>query len=241
MCYQEHLKMEDHHESPGPRYIEIAKLIALEIENGALQHGARLQPERELANQFDVSVGTVRRALSVLEESNNIKRVQGSGNYVNSDRRDPIYAMFRLELRSGGGEPTAQILDLSEEKSPSSIQALGISESATRIRRLRFLNNAPIGIEEIWLDRRAGQLDPRTVQDSLYATYREQLNVWISRAVDRVNRKPVPQWSPPAFRIVTGTIAGFIERQAWDQHNRCIEISWTWFDPAEVNYVQYLR
>lgn len=233
--------MEEHHESPVPRYQEIAKLIALEIQAGTLDHGSRLQPERDLAVQFGVSVGTIRKALSNLEQESLIKRVHGSGNYVNADQRDPIYAMFRLELKSGGGKPTATILDISEEITPQSLKTLGASEGGTRIRRLRYLDNSPIGIEEIWLDQRAGRLDHNNIQDSLYATYREQLNLWVSRAVDRVNRKPVPEWSPTEFKLPIGTIAGFIERQTWDQNDRCVEISWTWFDPAQVNYVQHLR
>ena len=110
--------MEERHESPAPRYLEIARLIASEITNGALDHGSRLQPERDLAVQFNVSVGTIRKALSNLEKDSLIKRVHGSGNYVNADQRDPIYAMFRLELRSGGGKPTAVILDISDEITP---------------------------------------------------------------------------------------------------------------------------
>jgi len=233
--------MEERHESPVPRYLEIARLIASEITNGALDHGSRLQPERDLAVQFNVSVGTIRKALSNLEQDSLIKRVHGSGNYVNADQRDPIYAMFRLELRSGGGKPTATILNISEEITPQNLRSLGASERGTRIRRLRYLDNNPIGIEEIWLDQLAGRLDHNNIQDSLYATYREQLDLWVSRAVDRVNRKPVPEWTPTEFKLPIGTVAGFIERQTWDQKDRCVEISWTWFDPAQVNYVQHLR
>jgi GntR family transcriptional regulator len=56
-----------------------------------------------------------------------------------------------------------------------------------------------------------------------------------------VNVSQVPEWAPRAFQLSPGSLSGFIERQAWSDEGDCVEVSWTWFDPAKAIYVQHLR
>jgi hypothetical protein len=72
--------------------------------------GERLPPERDMAEELGIAVGTLRKALAELQNRGLLERVQGSGNYVRaiSDPKS-VYAMFRLELLGGGGLPTAEI------------------------------------------------------------------------------------------------------------------------------------
>lgn len=225
----------------APKYQEIANALQEDIASGVLQHGDRLPPERELAQSLNTSVGTLRKALALLVDEGALERVQGSGNYIKDDGREPIYSMFRLELVSGGGVPTAVVIDTEFLDKPSAISQYGGSKQGTRIRRLRFLDHMPIAVEEIWLDGAVGQLDAKSIGDSLYGTYRERFDLWITRAIDRVNVSQVPEWAPRAFQLAPGSLSGFIERQAWSDEGDCVEVSWTWFDPAKANYVQHLR
>ena len=65
------------------KYDELAKWLRNNINNGTFKHGDRIPTENELALQFNVSRDTVRKAISRLEEESLLKRVQGSGTYVN--------------------------------------------------------------------------------------------------------------------------------------------------------------
>ena len=49
-----------------------------------------------------------------------------------------------------------------------------------------------MAVEEIWLDEKAGVVDPSALSDSLYQYYRTRLNIWISRAEDYVTIGHVP-------------------------------------------------
>ena len=60
--------------------------------------------------------------------------------------------MFRLELTTGGGLPTADILEVAAVEKPADLPVFGTADHGTRVRRLRFLNRIPIAVEEIWLD-----------------------------------------------------------------------------------------
>jgi len=225
-----------------PIYIQVSELLIREIAAGRLDDGARLPPERQLAAQHGITVSTLRKSLADLEKKGLLERVQGSGNYVRSDPQvQSIYSMFRLELIAGGGLPTAVFLDIDAREKPKDLPDFGTSKSGTRIRRLRFLNKIPAAIEEIWLDKHSGDVDPDEVSDSLYRFYHMKLGFWISRATDMVSVAEVPAWAPPEFGEAPGTKTGFIERFSWAQAATPVEYSRTWFDPKIAHYVQRLK
>lgn len=221
-----------------PLYLQISELLIREIASGRLVDGERLPPERDMAKQQGTTVRTLRKSLLELEKKGLLERKQGSGNYIRSKAghtTESVYSMFRLELREGGGLPTAQVLDVTPMKKD---RLWGEGETATRIRRLRFLNKHPIAVEEIWLDGQAGAIDPAEISDSLYRYYRLQLGLWITRAEDRVSIDKTPDWAPEAFAPKRGEITAHIERYSWAQGKAPVEFSRTWFDTEKAHYVQ---
>ena len=67
-----------------PVYVwrQVADWIAHRIEAGELQPGARLEGERELAEQVGVAVGTVRRAVEELRERGLVVTLPAKGTYI---------------------------------------------------------------------------------------------------------------------------------------------------------------
>lgn len=222
-----------------PAYARIADILIERIAAGHFADGERLPPERELAKSLAVSVGTLRKALDQLEKQSLLKRVQGSGNYVSgSGLRSSVYSMFRLELKSGGGLPSAEVISVDVMEKPDELPAFGSADTGTRIRRLRKLSGTPIALEEIWLDASVGTLEPEMIGEALYQTYRSELGVWITHAEDRVAIAPLPEWARdvPGFSDTSPT--GFIERYSWQDASVPIEFSRTWFDTETSVYVQ---
>ncbi|WP_299689212.1 GntR family transcriptional regulator [uncultured Tateyamaria sp.] len=236
--------MTDHANFPQalPIYVQIAELLTRDIVAGRLIDGERLAPERDMATELGVSVGTLRKALGIMADKGLVERVQGSGNYIRaSGDTGTVYAMFRLELLEGGGLPRAQVLDLTVMAKPGDLPAFGTADRGTRIRRLRRLNETIIAVEEIWLDADAGLIDQGVMSESLYATYRKSLGLWITRAEDRVSLGRVPAWAPEPFGPRPGATVGYIERFSWADRPAPIEYSRTWFDPGTAVYVQRLK
>ncbi len=224
-----------------PRFVQISEYLAREIAAGRLIAGQRLAPERQMAKELNVSVGTLRKALKRLENLGLLEPVQGSGNYIKQNNvAGSVYAMFRLELLQGGGLPRADVLSVSLKKKPEYLPKFGQSEMGSRTRRLRYLNDTIIAVEEIWLDKAAGIVDPAALSDSLYQYYRTRLNIWISRAEDYVTIGNVPSWAPDLFPLESGSITGFIERLSWADTREPVEYSRTWFDTSQARYVQRL-
>ena len=66
---------------PSTKHAAIKKKLIRLV--GTVKPGERLLPERELALNFDVSRPTLRRAVDDLVKAGFVKRIQGSGVYVN--------------------------------------------------------------------------------------------------------------------------------------------------------------
>lgn len=225
-----------------PLYVQISELLIRDIAAGRLIDGERLPPERDMAENLGISIGTLRKALADLTEKGLLEQIQGSGNYIRQGgTQESVYAMFRLELLSGGGLPRADVLDVTRIAKPGDLPAFGTSGEGTRIRRLRYLNDVMIAVEEIWLDGDAGTVRRDLLSDSLYRYYQKQLGFWIVRAEDRVTIGKVPDWAPKSFTLAPGTLTGFIERFSWADRPEPVEYSRTWFDTDRAHYVQRLK
>ena len=227
--------------APGalPVYIRIAEVISRQIDAGLLEDGQRLPTEREMARSHGVAVGTLRKALARLTRMGRLDRRQGSGNYIRqTDRSAAVYTMFKLERPGGGGLPTARLLSLDRLVKPETLPEFGTGRTAHRFRRLRFLDQVPVALEEIWLDAGiAPDLPADRISDSLYKFYRDELGLWITRTEDRVSLAAVPDWTVDQFPVYAGAPAGYVERIGWSQTGARVEYSQSWFDPAQARFV----
>lgn len=61
---------------------QVADWVARRIKGGVLLPGARLEGEREMAEQTGVAVGTVRRAVEDLRERGLVVTLPGKGTFV---------------------------------------------------------------------------------------------------------------------------------------------------------------
>ena len=68
--------------SDGPLYVRIADQIEQAINTGALASGSKLPPQRNLAYDIGVTIGTVSRAYSMVRERGLVSGEVGRGTYV---------------------------------------------------------------------------------------------------------------------------------------------------------------
>ncbi|MBE0532062.1 MAG: PLP-dependent aminotransferase family protein [Rhodospirillales bacterium] len=92
----------------GPLYLAIADAMAAGIEGGELKAGDRLPPQRILAFDLGLTVGTVTRAYAEAERRGLVTGEVGRGTYVRSTdtkRTQPLFSIRHGE--------TTELLDLS--------------------------------------------------------------------------------------------------------------------------------
>ncbi|MEO1678096.1 MAG: GntR family transcriptional regulator [Pseudomonadota bacterium] len=226
----------------APLYTIVARALMRDIMAGRLADGARLPPEREMAAEMGIAVGTLRRALAELAERDLLDRRQGSGNYIKAGAEIAgIYSFFRLEKSEGGGMPSAEVLGLARCAKPADAPAFGPDPEGQRLRRLRLLDDVPVALEEIWFDAgRVPDLTEEVRAAPLYHALRTRLGLWITRAEDRVGLGHVPDWAPDDFAPATGAACPLVERIGRAQDGEAVEYSRTWIDAERARYVQRL-
>jgi GntR family transcriptional regulator len=86
-----------------PRYHQIAQILRERIRSGSVAPGERLDNQRRLAQDFEVTLMTLRQALEVLERESLITRRHGLGTFVAS----PSVDYDILHFRAFAGDLTA--------------------------------------------------------------------------------------------------------------------------------------
>jgi DNA-binding transcriptional MocR family regulator len=71
----------------GPLYIRLADRIENDISRGVLPPGAKLPPQRDLAYDIGVTIGTVGRAYALVRERGLVSGEVGRGTFVLGDRQ----------------------------------------------------------------------------------------------------------------------------------------------------------
>ena len=84
------------------------------IQQGTLEHGAKLPAERVLAEQLKVSRGSVREAIRTLELQGLAVSKHGSGTFINTQSLDAVTTLMTSSLGEGLEAGEAQLHDIFE-------------------------------------------------------------------------------------------------------------------------------
>ena len=119
-------------------------------------HSQAIPSEPLLAVRFQVSVGTIRRAVNELVAENILVREQGRGTFVASHTSDyMLNVFFRIENYEGKRElPNSKLLSFEKGKATKSIAStlkLKQREAIYRVRTLLSFKNQPAIVDEICL------------------------------------------------------------------------------------------
>ena len=211
--------------STTPLYIQISDYLRRQLADGRFRAGQRLPTESQMGKELSVAVGTLRKALSLLEEEGLLERRQGSGTYVRGLPDGVQYPLFHLELNRGGGTPSAELLGLNIIESNELARA-------QHIRRKRHLDQKLVAVEDIWVATTV-QISDSMLQPALYQMYRESLRLWIAEVEDRISTRPAPSY---VIDVLGTENLGFVERRGLDSDGQLIEYSHTWFDADICHY-----
>ncbi|GGC05369.1 UTRA domain-containing protein [Pseudoduganella buxea] len=146
-----------------PLYSQVRERLRERINDGTYAPAARLPAESEIGAIFAVSRITVRQALDDLRNEGLIVKVAGKGTFVAGAR--PSQELARLEgfgeaMARGGHRIVNQVV--SHVLLPAAAQVaerLGLEAGAqvSEIRRVRYLDNAPVSFEVTYLPPQVGE------------------------------------------------------------------------------------
>ncbi|MDX2202251.1 MAG: GntR family transcriptional regulator [Hyphomicrobiaceae bacterium] len=139
------------HLSVKPLYVQLREALIARIANGEWSSGQALPNELDIAREFELSPGTVRKALDWMVGAGIVVRQQGRGTFVTDQS-----SMCRYErLRRADG--SILVMDASsadvEEDMPSPREraclGLGDRDRVYRLRRTRSADGRMVMVEEI--------------------------------------------------------------------------------------------
>lgn len=221
-------------ESPtfSPLYRQIKGLILQSLDSGEWRPGEAIPSEMELAQRYNVSQGTVRKAIDEMAAENLLVRRQGKGTFVAS-HSDPraFFRFLRLVPLSGGVEPAKSVpLDCWRAKAgPEAARVLNIKLGAPIIivRRLLEFSDNPVVLDEIYLPGEvfAGlTLEVlREAQGSLYSLFEGKFGVRMIRAEERLRAVAADRATAELLHVQEGSPLLSVERVSFTYGDRPVE------------------
>lgn len=149
--------------SPHPLYVQVRDTLKDRILKGAYPTHDQLPSESKIMSEFGVSRVTVRQAIRDLQDRGMVTSHQGKGTFVN--KLKVIRNLGRLE---GVGEAAAR-MDLeaysdvlsagavAANKAVAEALALDSGSNVFEIKRVRFVNNRAVSLDESYYGMDVGQ------------------------------------------------------------------------------------
>jgi GntR family transcriptional regulator len=139
-----------------PLYEELRARLLDGIARGRWPAGDAIPTEAQLARQFTVSIGTVRKAVDALVAGGVLLRRQGKGTFVASHNASRLmFHFFHIVPRAGDKSyPEVRTLEFRRDRAGAAeAQALAIppDDRVIRIRNLLKLSGAPVIVDDITL------------------------------------------------------------------------------------------
>lgn len=216
-----------------PLYAQIQALITRRIGEGAWKPGDLLPTELELAAEYGVSQGTVRKALAALEGEKLIVRRQGIGTYVARHARDTVlFRFFRIVSPDGARLTPRSRLIRQGIQSATLAQArqLDLEPGAElhAVTRLRILHDRPAIYEEIFVPvSLVPSLDlPKCgeMEEEMYVVYQERCNILIARVEEKLRAVVAGREERRVLGLPEGAPLLEIVRLAFDVSGRPVEL-----------------
>lgn len=238
-------------ESPtfSPLYRQIKNLILQGLESGEWRPGESIPSESELAGRFNVSQGTVRKAIDEMAAENLLVRKQGKGTFVAS-HTDPraFFRFLRLVPLSGAVEhSTSQPLECWRAKAgpeAARVLQLKLGDPIIIVRRLLQFSGRPVVVDEIYLPGEIFTgltLDVLTEwQGSLYSLFETRFGVRMIRAEERIRAVAADKGSAELLGVNDGSPLLSVERVSFTYGDRPVEWRRGLYSTAEHCYFNEL-
>lgn len=167
-----------------PMYYRIEQAILEQIQQGQFKPNQQLPTESDLAQQYQVSRITAKRALDELVRQGRAFRQQGRGTFVAQTRIRDIsgFGSFSEDIKARGLIPSSKVLQFKEIEADGEIAerlSLAPAEAIYILKRLRLASDEPVAFETAYLPRRFcdGLINEDLNNKSLYAILKEKYQI----------------------------------------------------------------
>ncbi len=217
----------------APLYRQIRQLIVSALDQGEWKPGELIPSEMDLAVRFQVSQGTVRKAIDELAAENLLVRRQGKGTFVATHHEARAqYRFLRLQPDSGPEVPAqSRFLECRRIRASAEIAAqleLKTGDPVVFVRRLLSFESVPTVLDDIWLPGAAfrGLTAERLSQyhGPLYGLFETEFGTRMIRAEERIRAVAAEGDVIDVLAVDPGAPLLLVERLSYTYGDRPVEI-----------------
>jgi GntR family transcriptional regulator len=216
-----------------PKYYQLANILRQQIENGDFQPHDAIPSERQLEDRYNLSRPTIRQSIDLLARQGYLYRVHGRGTFVSPPKLQKgmlELTSFSEDMRKRGLKPGHKILDfgyvLPDKTTRRHLEIADPQEQVLRIKRLRYGDAIPIGLQDSYLSLEKGQTITREEMGeggSIYAILQEKFGIYPAEADETLEVTLATRQEADLLQIAEGSPLLLNERTLWSQDRKAIE------------------
>jgi GntR family transcriptional regulator len=223
---------------PLPKHYQLSQILRQRILKGEFAAGTKIPGEWQLSQEFNVSRGTVRKAIDTLLHEGLLRTEQGQGTYVVEDpwRSRPFLFLsnFNDDISRQNQTPRTTLIEKRILAASSRIaHRLSVikGEEILYIARLRWADNQPVVYEQRYLARRLCPtlLDEDLENQSIHELLVMKYQLPLVRAIHSIEAHVLTKEEARLLQTQPGKAAFYIER-----------LTYTLFEGKETPAVLYL-
>lgn len=233
----------------NPLYKEVKIRITRRLIAGEWKPGTAIPSESRLAEHFNVSVGTIRKAIDELVAEKILVRQQGRGTFVATHTEDrQLYYFFHIVGKDGSKEPPAhELLSFQKGKADrAAAMRLNVSrgERVFRIHNLLKLAGKPAVLDEIMIpaarfpDLTEAIFSARA--GTIYGLYQARYGINVVRISERLSAAHPDAQTAGVLGIRVSTPVLVIKRVAYTYHDTPVELRTSWVNTERHEYLSDL-
>jgi GntR family transcriptional regulator len=139
-------------DSEVPIYIQLKEYIQQQIAQGHLMPGSRVMSETEIAEKFQISRITIRKAFGEMVDEGYLVRKKGKGTFIKDIRfrEEASATSFSRTCQKLGMIPGSKVIEVGFVPADQRLlEALDVplGESVAYMARIRYANNMPVRLE----------------------------------------------------------------------------------------------
>ncbi len=217
----------------SPLYQQIKDLLVQGLERGEWKPGELIPSELELAARFQVSQGTVRKAVDELAAEHLVVRRQGKGTFVATHHEARAQYRF-LRVVPDEGEPApavSRFIECKRTRAPSDVARLLVlraGDPVVYLRRVLTFDEVPVVLDDIWLPGAAfkGLTAERLAEykGPLYGLFESEFGTRMIRAEEHIRAVAAEPEAAKLLQVRSGDPLLLVERVSYTYGERPVEV-----------------
>jgi GntR family transcriptional regulator len=228
---------------PTPLYHQIFLVLRDRIVAGELPHGAQLPTEHELAEAFEVSRITAKRALDELAAEGLVARRRGRGTHVihrSQIKPQPAPLVGLIENLEILAEHTdVRLLGFERRVPPAAIRELfdsGPDAGLAHTIRVRSRDGIPFGHYESWTRTEHPAFDAASLATTSRIRLFERCGIRLAQVEQVLSAAPADAAIASALEIPEGTALLTLERRSFDPEGALVDWLLIHYHPERFQY-----